>query len=111
MHFITDAFHASGRHACCSCNLIVVRPVASLAVLADEHQQWRSTSFGFETLGCSHTIKFPVAKLTDYEDKLDELLASDNAFGWITAAHILTRQTRKQHQERYAANIDITQAP
>lgn len=57
------------------------RPVASLAVLADEHQQWRPTSFGFETLGWSHTIKFFVAKLTDYEDKLDELLASDNAFG------------------------------
>ena len=45
-------------------------------------------------LGCSHTFKFPVAKLTDYEEKLDKLLESDNAFGWITAAYILTQKTR-----------------
>ena len=83
------------------------RPVASLAVLADKHKQWKPTSYGYTVLGCSHTIKFPVAKLTDYEDKLDELLASDNAFGWITAAHILTQQTRKQHQERYEAKLRL----
>ena len=83
------------------------QPVASLAVLADEHKQWKPTSYGFAVLGCSHTITFPVAKLTDYEDKLDELLTSDNAFGWITAAHILTQQTRKQHQERYNAKLRL----
>lgn len=58
-------------------------------------------------LGCSHTLKFPVAKLTDYEDKIDELLVSNNAFGLITAAHILTQQTRKQHQERYKAKLGL----
>ena len=51
--------------------------------------------------------KFPVAKLTDYENKLDELLASDNAFGWITAAHILTKKTRKEDQERYNAKLPL----
>ena len=79
------------------------RPVASLAVLADTHKLWKPTSYGFTILGCSHTFKFPVAKLTDYEERLDELLESDNAFGWITAAHILTQKTTKQHQERYEA--------
>jgi len=83
------------------------RPVASLAVLADEHKQWKPTSYGFSVLGCKLTLEFPIAKLTDYEDKLDELLASDNAFGWITAAHILTQQTRKQHQERYEAKLRL----
>ena len=83
------------------------RPVASLAVLADEHKQWKPTSFGFTVLGCKLTLEFPVAKLTDYEDKIDELLALDNAFGWITAAHILTQQTRKQHQERYEAKLRL----
>ena len=52
-------------------------------------------------------MEFPVAKLTDYEDKLDELLVSENAFGLITAAHILTQQTRKQHQERYKAKLRL----
>jgi len=83
------------------------RPVASLAVLADEHKHWKPTSYGFAVLGCRHTLEFPVAKLTDYEDKVDELLASENAFGLITAAHILTQKTRKKHQERYEAKLRL----
>ena len=83
------------------------RPVASLAVLADKNRSWKPGSYGFTVLGCSHTITFPVAKLTDYNNNLDELLASDNAFGWITAAHILTQQTRMQHQERYDAKLRL----
>ena len=79
------------------------RPVASFAVLADEHKRWKPSTYGFSLLGCKHTLEFPVAKLTDYEDKLDELLASENAFGLITAAHILTHQTRKHEKERYEA--------
>jgi hypothetical protein len=78
-----------------------------LAVLADENKQWKPTSYGFAVLGCRHTLEFPVAKLTDYEDKLDELLASNNAFGWITAAHILTQKTRTQDQERYNAKLSL----
>ncbi len=83
------------------------RPVASLAVLADEHKHWKPTSYGFAVLGCRHTLEFPVAKLTDYEDKVDELMASENAFGLITAAHILTQKTRKKHQERYEAKLRL----
>jgi len=81
------------------------KPVASLAVLADQHKHWKPTSYGYNVLGCRLTLDFPVAKLTDYDEKLDELLASENAFGLITAAHILTRQTRKKHQERYEAKL------
>jgi len=83
------------------------RPVASLAVLADEHKMWKPSSYGFSVLGCRHTLEFPVAKLTDYEDKLDELLASENAFGWITAAHILTQKTRTEDEERYKAKLRL----
>ena len=83
------------------------RPVASLAVLADEHKEWKPTSYGFTVLGCRHILEFPVAKLTDYAEKVDDLLASDNAFGLITVAHILTQQTRKQHQERYEAKLRL----
>jgi hypothetical protein len=83
------------------------RPVASLAVLADEHAQWKPTAYGFTVLGCKHTLEFPVAKLTDYRDKVDELLASDNAFALITVAHILTQQTRKQEQARFEAKLKL----
>jgi hypothetical protein len=79
------------------------RPVASMAVLADEHVKWKPSYYGFEVLGCEHILKFPVAKLTDYHDRLEELQASENSFAIVTAAHILTQRTRKNDYDRYEA--------
>lgn len=45
------------------------------------------------------SLKFPVVKLTDYHDKVEELLAVDNAFALITAAHILAQQTKQQWRQ------------
>ncbi len=78
-------------------------PVASMAVLADEHPNWRPDSYSFEVLGCEHTLKFPIAKLTDYHDQLEALQASDNPFAIVTAAHIQTQRTRKNDSARYQA--------
>ena len=79
------------------------RPVASLAVLADQHKNWKPTSYGFELLGCKHILEFPVAKLTDYHDQLETLKASENTFAIITATHILTQKTRRDDNARYEA--------
>ena len=79
------------------------RPVASMAVLADEQAHWKPDSYGFEVLGCKHRLDFPIAKLTDYHDQLNELLEVDNVFSVITATHILTQRTRKNDTERYQA--------
>ena len=79
------------------------RPVASFAVLADQHKNWKPASYGYEILDCKHTLEFPVAKLTDYHDQLETLKASENTFAIITAAHILTQQTRKNDKKRYEA--------
>lgn len=35
--------------------------------------------------------------------RLDRLLSDDNAFALVTAAHLLTQQTRRQHVKRYTA--------
>ena len=83
------------------------QPVASLAVLADEHKNWRPSSFGFEFLGCKHTLEFPVAKLTDYHDQLETLKTSENSFAIVTATHILTQQTRKNDAQRYEAKYAL----
>lgn len=83
------------------------RPIVSMAVLADEHLLWRPTSFGYDILGCKHSLEFPVAKLADYHDQVEELLVMENAFAWLTAAHILTQQTRKQVQQRYEAKLRL----
>lgn len=79
------------------------RPIVSMAVLADVQPDWKPTSYGFEVLGCKHFLEFPVAKLTDYYDRLDEMLVADNVFAVVTATHILTQRTRKNDDERYEA--------
>ena len=83
------------------------QPIASLAVLADEHKNWKPTSFGYELLGCEHTLKFPVAKLADYHDQLETLKTSNNSFAIVTATHILTQQTRKNPAKRYEVKFAL----
>ncbi len=79
------------------------KPVASFAVLADEHINWRPDNFSYSVLGSETAIHFPIAKLADYHNKVDELLKMDNSFAVVTATHILTQQTRKNAVERYKA--------
>jgi hypothetical protein len=79
----------------------------SLAVLADENEHWKPTSFNQAQWGCSMDFAFPVAKLTDYQHQLDELLASHNPFAILTAAHILTKKTKNQAQQRYETKLKV----
>lgn len=79
----------------------------SLAVLADENENWKPTSFNQAQWGCRMDFSFPVAKLTDYQYQLDELLASNNPFAILTAAHILTRKTKNQIQQRYETKLKV----
>jgi hypothetical protein len=79
------------------------RPVASFAVLADCRLKWRPDSFKYSLFGCEMGIQFPAVKLTDFFARLDQLLSDDNAFALVTAAHLLTQQTRRQHVKRYTA--------
>ncbi|MFZ4526567.1 MAG: hypothetical protein ACOYOE_13815, partial [Chlorobium sp.] len=64
-------------------------------------------SWGFAFAGSKHTLEFSIVKLIDYEPKIDELLTLDNAFGLITAAHLLTQQTRQNNNERFNAKLRL----
>lgn len=79
------------------------RPVASLAVLADDSRTWRPDAFGYDVLGCRIGIRFPVAKLIDHAGSEAALLAGDNAFGLVTAAHLNARATRRDDGARLEA--------
>ncbi len=83
------------------------KPVASFAILADRNLHWRPNTWGFDFAGSKLMLKFSMVKLIDYEPKIDELLALDNAFGLITAAHLLTQQTRQNINERYNAKLRL----
>jgi len=79
------------------------RPVASLALLADGRVRWRPASFEYRLFGCEVGIRFPTVKLSDYTSQLNELLCHSNVFGLVTAAHLLTQQTRGRHVQRHEA--------
>jgi len=79
------------------------RPVASMALLADAGRRWRPASFAYSLLGCELRLNFPVVKLQDYVGRMDALLADANPFALVTAAHLLTQQTKhRPYQRRHA---------
>lgn len=86
------------------------RPVTSLAILADEIDSWRPGSYSSEQWGCKINFEFPMVKLMDYADKIEELLEQTNPFAIITAAHLKTKATKNNPQERYTWKWTITRA-
>lgn len=79
------------------------RPVASMAVLADDSPGWKPQEFGFEVLDCQMGIRFPVAKLLDYAGREQALQDDPNPFALVTLAHLQTRATRQDPQARFEA--------
>jgi hypothetical protein len=86
------------------------RPVTSLAILADEVSSWRPNGYTSEQWGCKINFEFPMVKLIDYADKIDDLLEDTNPFAIITAAHLKTKATKDNPQERYTWKWTITRA-
>ena len=83
------------------------QPVASLAVLADDQPGWRPDHFSLEALGCKHQLNFPIVKLLDYAEQIEQLESSKNPFALVTLAHLRTRQTQKLPQERFEAKLQL----
>jgi len=86
------------------------RPVTSLAILADENPSWRPDAYTSEQWGCKINFEFPMVKLLDYNDQIDSLLDQTNPFAIITAAHLKTKATKNNPQERYTWKWTITRA-
>jgi hypothetical protein len=84
------------------------KPVASLAVLADGSPRWKPDRFKFGLFGCEVGIHFPITKLGEFAPRLEQLLRHQNTFALITAAHLLTQQTRNQPVKRFAAKWTLT---
>ena len=85
------------------------RPVASMAVLADDGLNWKPQEFSYEVLGCKHSLQFPVAKLLDYASQETTLQDDPNPFALVTLAHLQTRATRQDPQARFEAKWKLVQ--
>ncbi|MBF5056180.1 hypothetical protein Y5W_01474 [Alcanivorax sp. 521-1] len=83
------------------------RPVASLAVLADNQTGWQPGPYRQSMLGCQWILDFPNAKLLAYRLREKGLAGSDNLFGLVTLAHLRTQGTRNQSGWRYRAKYRL----
>lgn len=79
------------------------KPIASLALLADDRLGWRPAGYVHEALGCRLSLGFPVAKLLDWSGSEARLEDSRNPFAALTLAHLATRSTRHDPAARYSA--------
>jgi hypothetical protein len=94
---------AFGRRMCVYNNRIFdahLRDAVSLAVLADDHSNWRPTEYRRGLWGCSVGMTFPAAKLLDFQGREAELEASRNPFAKVVLAHLKTLETRGDPGER-----------
>jgi hypothetical protein len=86
------------------------RPVVSLAVLADERESWRPERYELELWGCRVCLEFPAVKLLDYQTRSDLLSENANPFAVIVAAHLTTRQTDRNPNERYQGKLRLAKS-
>jgi hypothetical protein len=83
------------------------RPVASLAVLADDDPTWRPKEFRNSLFGCEAGIRFPSVKLLDFAAQEAELEASANPFAKVVLAHLKARETHDNPADRHAWKLRL----
>lgn len=83
------------------------RPVASLAVLADDDPDWRPTDFHSNLFGCEAGIRFPAVKLLDFAAHEAMLEVSTNPFAQVVLAHLKARQTHGDPADRHAWKVRL----
>jgi hypothetical protein len=84
------------------------RQPVSLAVLADEQEQWRPDHFSYELWDCAVDFRFPVAKLATYAHRRDELEASANPFATVVLTHLAARETRGDALSRAQLKLGVS---
>ncbi len=86
------------------------KPVASLAVLADDDSSWRPMEYRCELFGCEASLRFPTVKLLDFAAHEAELEASSNPFSKVVLAHLKAQQTRNDPGSRQAWKLRLVRS-
>ncbi len=83
------------------------KPIASLAVLADERPGWRPDTYSHQALDCRIEMHYPTVKLLDWAGSESRLHDNRNPFSVITLAHLATQQTRADPAARYREKCSL----
>ncbi|NOT62605.1 MAG: DUF4351 domain-containing protein [Acidobacteria bacterium] len=82
-------------------------PVASFAILTDEHPNWRPSEFSYRALGTELRLKFGSLKLLDFAADWNKLAANPNPFAVVVMAHLKALETKRAPQLRYRWKLEI----
>ncbi len=83
------------------------RQVVTLAVLADDHPNWRPDRFAYHEWGCRLDFQFPMVKLLDFLGREAVLEASDNPFAIVTRAQLAAMQTLHDPASRHQGKVRL----
>jgi hypothetical protein len=86
------------------------RPLASLAILADDIREWRPDRYQADLWGCQSRLVFPTVKLIDYEARLGTLESSPNPFALVVLAHLRTLRTHSGSQARLDFKLHLVKS-
>ncbi|MGF1674362.1 MAG: DUF4351 domain-containing protein [Rivularia sp. (in: cyanobacteria)] len=76
------------------------KPAISVAILCDSSTDWRPHQYSYNYPDTRLNFEFGTVKLIDYQNRWEELEASDNPFATVVMAHLKTQQTKKKLGER-----------
>jgi hypothetical protein len=82
-------------------------PIVSLAILGDDHPEWRPNRFLAEQFGTRISLDFRTVKLLDWVARAEELENSPNPISLIVRAHLHSLQTKDEPAERYRSKWQL----
>lgn len=83
--------------------------IVVILVLADDDPEWRPDGFHCKAWDTRLDFNFRVIKLTDYQNRIEELEADPNPFGRFVVAHLKTRQTKGKYETRLEWKLRLMQ--
>jgi len=77
------------------------QPIVSVAILGDKSDSWRPHCFGYEMGECRLSFQFPVVKLIDYEECVDDLEQGNDIFAIVVLTHLAGLDTQDKPEYRF----------
>ncbi|MBM3493497.1 MAG: hypothetical protein FJX72_04125, partial [Armatimonadetes bacterium] len=86
------------------------REPVSVAILADPAASWRPDSYGYSRWGTRMRLDFPVVKLVDLSERVEEMTTGGNPFGIAVAAHLASLASARRSETRYEQRLRLYRA-
>lgn len=81
--------------------------IISLAVLGDEEPNWQPSQYSHSRFGCRVTFDFPIIKLLNYQDRLNQLENNPNPFAMVCLAYLQSKETSRNPEARLKSKLRL----